>query len=183
MNRNSETALHRITQLLRQWAKQYITGMRVLRRSDTLNPVGFYLLYPTASVSDANFFSAPSKALHLSAMTEDDPFQMATPGDSGCVSVFVRSWMIEPQYWDRYQIPFLIDTQQTLKRMQQDFPNLCDLHTLVIHPLYEKMGSLLAFQKTSQYPTSSLYWMYRPLDRFLALDLHTLELDPKQSNL
>ncbi|NJM68407.1 MAG: hypothetical protein HC851_23455 [Acaryochloris sp. RU_4_1] len=180
MNRNSETAPHRITQLLRQWAQHYPGGMRVLRRLDTQNPMGFYLLYPTASVSDINFFSAPSKGLHLSTMTEVDPFQMATPGDLDCVSVFVRSWMIEPLYWHRYQVPFLLDTQQTLQRMQQDFPNLCDLHTLVIHPQYEQMGALLGFQKTSQDSTSSVYWMYRPLDRFLAFDLQTLALDNDQ---
>jgi len=181
MSRNSETVPHRITQLLRQWAQQYGTGMRVLRQVKTLNPVGFYLLYPTVSESDVNFFTEPSKGLHLSTLTEADPFQMAMPGDPSCVSVFVRSWMIAPLYWDNYQIPFLIDTQQTLQQMQQDFPNLCDMHTLVIHPLYEKMGAMLGFQKTSLDSTSSMYWMYRPLDRFLALDLQTLR--PKQTGL
>lgn len=181
MNQNSETAPHRITLKLRQWAKQYGTGMRVLRQVNTLNPVGFYLLYPTASESDVNFFSAPSKGLHLSTLTEVDPFQMATPGDPNCVSVYIRSWMIDPLYWDHYQIPFLIDTQEMLRRMQQDFPNLCDMHTLVIHPLYEKMGAMLGFQKTSLDTTSSMYWMYRPLDRFLALDLQSLQNNPDTS--
>ena len=55
--------------------------------------------------------------------------------------------MIDPLYWDHYQIPFLIDTQETLRRMQQDFPNLCDLHTLVIHPLYEKNGGDVGLSK------------------------------------
>jgi hypothetical protein len=171
MNRNHDAVPHRISRLLRHWAQQYGTGMRVLRRCDNLNPVGFYLLYPTASASDANFFGPPSKGLHLSAMSEQDPFEMATPGDLTCISVFIRSWMIEAAYLEQYRRPFLQDAQQTLRQMQQDFPNLCDLHTLIIHPQYETMATMLGFQKNSQHDTSSLYWMYLALDRFLALDL------------
>ncbi|HEY9300588.1 MAG TPA: hypothetical protein VIQ31_30340, partial [Phormidium sp.] len=39
---------YQITQTLRYWAKQYSTGMRVLRRSDNLHPVGISIIYPTA---------------------------------------------------------------------------------------------------------------------------------------
>jgi hypothetical protein len=171
MNRNHDAVPHRISQLLRLWASQYVMGMRVLRRCDTLNPVGFYLLYPTNSVSDANFFGSPNKGLHLSAISDVDPFKMATPGDLSCISVFIRSWMIESAYLDQYRLAFLQDAQQTLRQMQQDFPNLCDLHTLIIHPQYETMAAMLGFQKNSQQDTSSVYWMYLALDRFLALAL------------
>jgi hypothetical protein len=175
MNRNTAAVPQRIAQLLRQWSRQYPVGMRVLRRSDNLNPVGFCLLYPTASNSDSKFFGSPTQGLHFSSMIDVDPFVLATPGDQDCVSLFVRSWIIEPSYVAQYRPLFLQDAQATLQRMQVDFPNLCDLYTLIIHPSYEEMALALGFQKTSsstQQPGVS--WMYLPLDRFLSLDMSAL---------
>ncbi len=169
MNRNSNAVPYKIVKFLREWASQYSKGMRVLRREDNLNTVGFYLLYPTASSSDVNFFSSPSKSLHFSSASDVDPFQMAIPGDENCVSVFVRSWMIDTPYLAEYRIPFMEDIQQVLVELQQDFPKLCDLHTLLIHPSYEKLAHCLGFHKTSC--TGPIYWMYLPLNRFLALDI------------
>jgi hypothetical protein len=171
MNRNQETVPHRIVQLLRQWSAQYPIGLKVLRRCDNSNPVGIYILYPTAKVSEASFFTSPSKGLHLSTMQSIDPFVMAEIGDAECVSVFVRSWMIDPLYISTHQRPFLQDVQKTLVKMQLDFPNLCDLHTLIIHPSYEAMALDLGFQKTIQDAKLSVYWMYLALDRFLTLEL------------
>lgn len=171
MNRNTDAVPHRIAKLLRFWATGYGQGMRVLRRCDNLHPVGVYVLYPTAPESDLNFFSSPTKGLHLSALTEADPFQMATTGDPNCVSVFIRSWMIDLPYQERCYIAFLQDAQQTLIQMQQDFPNLCDLYLLVIHPNYEALPTALGFQRTSRETHPSVYWMYAALDRFLGLDL------------
>jgi hypothetical protein len=169
MNRNKDAVPHRIMQLLRQWGNQYNGGMRVLRRCDNGNPVGFYIMYPTAKASEANFFTSPSQGSHLSSMAAIDPFVMAQVGDLDCVSLFIRSWMIEPLYLDSYQRAFLQDAQQTIRRMQHDFPNLCDLHTLIIHPSYEEMAAALGFQKTIQDNKLSIYWMYLAVDRFLAL--------------
>jgi hypothetical protein len=171
MNRNIEAMPHRVVGILRQWASRYARGMRVLRRQDNLNPVGFYMLYPTAAESEARFFNAPSKGLHLSTMADVDPFVSAVPGDSTCTTVFIRSWMIDPAFLDRYRLLFLQDTQQTLHAMRHDFPNLCDLHTLIIHPSYEKLASALGFQKTNHDIQLSIYWMYLPIDRFLTLNL------------
>ncbi len=171
MNRNQETVPHRIVQLLRQWSNQYPIGLRVLRRCDNSNPVGIYILYPTAKASEANFFTSPGKGSHLSSMQSIDPFVMAEVGDAECVSVFVRSWMIDALYLSTHQQLFLKDVQQTLGKMQQDFPNLCDLHTLIIHPSYEAMAAGLGFQKTIQDAKLSVYWMYLALDRFLGLAL------------
>ncbi len=173
MNRNTETTPHRITHLLRKWASQYDRGMRVLRRADNFNPVGFYIMYPTVPASDTNFFTSPSKSLHLSAIGDVDPFMMAESGDLDCVSIFIRSWAIEREYLDRYRVPFLIDCQKTLIAMQQDFPNSCDLYTMIIHPSYEQQASALGFQFMSRDRQLSLHWMYLPLDRFLALDIAT----------
>lgn len=171
MNRNTNAIPYRIANLLRGWAKQYATGMRVLRRVDNLNPVGFYLFYPTKQVSEVNFFATASKGLHLSAVADIDPFEMAQPGDITCRAIFIRSWMIDVAYRQQAIVPFLQDAQHVLVQMKQDFPNLCDLHTLMIHPMYENLTQVLGFQKTSPDPKVSVYWMYLALDRFLALDI------------
>ena len=171
MNRNTNAVPQKIAKILRLLASQYSNGMRVLRRCDNLNPVGFYLLYPTATESEVNFFNAPSKSLHLSSLSDIDPFKMALPGDQNCQSVFIRSWMIDPQYLSEYRIAFLEDTQKVLVEMQTDFPNLCDLYTLMIHPMYEKQALALGFHQTSCDSQLSIYWIYLALDRFLALDI------------
>ncbi len=176
MNNSLEIVPHRITRLLRRWASQYATGMRVLRRADNLNPVGFYLMYPTAAESELTFSSSPTKGLHLASMNEVDPFTLAIPGDTECTAVFIRSWMIDPRYIDQYRALFLVDAQDTLRKMQQDFPNLCDLHTLIIHPSYEAMAIALGFQKIGLQTSrdTQLYWMYQSLDRYLALDIEKI---------
>jgi hypothetical protein len=96
---------------------------------------------------------------------------MARAGDLDCVSVFIRSWAIDRVYLDRYRVPFLEDTQKTLMAMQRDFPNLCDLYTMIIHPSYEYQATALGFQPMSRDRQLSLYWMYLPLDRLLALNI------------
>ena len=176
MNRTLDIVPHRITRLLRKWAKQYPKGMRVLRRTDNLNPVGFYLLYPTTADSEITFSSSPTKGLHLTSLEEEDPFTLATPKDPDCTAVFVRSWMIDPDYLDDYRVPFLQDAQATLRRMQEDFPNLCDLHTLIIHPSFETMAIALGFQEIGQHNSrdTQLCWMYQALDRYLALDIASI---------
>jgi hypothetical protein len=171
MNHNTEATPHRIVNILRQWARQYDRGMRVLRRQDNLNPIGFYIMYPTVAASVPNFFVAPSKSLHLSAIGDTDPFVMAQAGDLDCVSVYIRSWAIDREYLERYRVLFLEDTQQTLIKMQADFPNLCDLYTMIVHPSYEYQASALGFQHMSRDRQLSVYWMYLPLDRFLSLNI------------
>ncbi len=122
MNRSLDIVPYRITRLLRQWAKQYPTGMRVLRRTGNLNPVvGFYLLYPTTADSEITFSSSPIKGLHLASLNEVDPFALATPSDPDCVAVFIRSWIIEPTYLEQYRMLFLQDAQQTLEKNATGF--------------------------------------------------------------
>ena len=171
LNRNTNTVPYRIANILRDWASQYATGMRVLRRCDNQNPVGFYILYPTRRESEIKFFASPSQGLHLSQVTEVDPFEMALPGDERCRAVFVRSWMIDSPYQKQAQVLFLEDAQQTLEKMKQDWTNLWDMHTLIIHPSYAELGRALGFQKTSSDPKLPLYWMYQAVDRFLTIDM------------
>ncbi|MCU0542063.1 MAG: hypothetical protein MUE44_07700 [Oscillatoriaceae cyanobacterium Prado104] len=171
MNRNNNAVPYNIARILRVMAGQYSKGMGVLRRCDNLNPVGFYLLYPTAAESEVNFFNPPSKSLHLSSVSDVDPFKVAVPGDENCQSVFVRSWIIDEPYFEAYRLVFLEHIQQVLCDMKKDFPNLCDIYTLMIHPRYEKQSLALGFQKTSSDNQLSVYWMYLALDRYLALDI------------
>ncbi|WP_404786156.1 hypothetical protein [Altericista sp. CCNU0014] len=170
MNRNLHATPHRIAKLLRSWSQQYSTGMRVLRRTDNQNPIGFCLLYPVASTSEAKFFQDPNRGLHFSSESEIDPFVMAQPGDLDCLAIYIRSWVIDAPYIPQYQASFLQDAQQILHQMKQDFPNACDLYSMIVHPTYEALAASLGFQKMRNAP-SSIYWMYLALDRFLALDI------------
>ncbi|WP_242028256.1 hypothetical protein [Pseudanabaena sp. FACHB-2040] len=174
LNRNTDTLPYRIANILRDWASQYAAGMRVLRRCDNQNPVGFYALYPTRRASEVRFFAPPSQGLHLSQVAEADPFEMALPGDEECRSVFVRSWMIDSTYQKQAQTSLLEDAQQTLEQMKQDFPNLWDMYTLIIHPSYAELARVLGFQKTSSDPKLPLYWMYQAVDRFQQLDMRQI---------
>ncbi len=80
--------------------------------------------------------------------------------------------MVDPTYLEQYRALFLQDAQTTLRKMQKDFPNLCDLHTLIVHPSYEAMAATLGFQKIGQHSRDTqLYWMYQALDRYLALNI------------
>jgi hypothetical protein len=172
MNSNIVAVPHRIARLLRQWAKQYPKGMRVLRRCDNLQPVGFYLFYPTAARSEPNFFLPPRMSLHLSSTQDEDPIEMAQPGDPDCSSVFVRSWSIDRPYMHDTQVCQLLeDCQCTLQQMQSDFPNLCDLYAFALHPILEQLAVAVGFQKTYPDVVLGISWMYQSIDRFNALDM------------
>jgi hypothetical protein len=172
LNNNTASVAHKIAKVMRQWSQGYPNGMRVLRRTDTQQPVGFYVLFPVASCSEENFFLPPKLSLHLSTVQDNDPLQMALPGDRDCLAVFVRSWMVDTPFLQHsYVCQSLKDAQVTLIQMQQEFPNLCDIYALAIHPNYEAIAQGLGFQKTIQDPHSSLAWMHLALDRFLELDV------------
>ncbi|MDY6784319.1 MAG: hypothetical protein SW833_17520 [Cyanobacteriota bacterium] len=174
MNSNITAAPHRIARLLRQWAKQYPKGMRVLRRCDNFQPVGFYLFYPTAARSEPNFFLPPRLSLHLSSTQEQDPIAMAEPGDLDCTSVLVRSWSIDRPYMKYSQVCQLLeDCQLTLQQMQEDFPNLCDLYAFSLHPILEQLAVAVGFHKTYPDVVLGISWMYQSIDRFQALDMKT----------
>jgi hypothetical protein len=169
---SAATATRKAAKFLRKWAQDYPPCMRVLRRSDNLNPVAISILYPATPDSEENFFSPPSRSFFLTQPGESDPYKMAAPGDPDCTSVFVRAWVIDTPYMQgEYICQFLEDTQQTLMRMQADFPNLCDLYSIVIHPMHEELRKALGFQKTFQDPQRSSYWIYLGVDRFLEQDM------------
>lgn len=168
---DTSIAPQRIARILRQWGNDYPTGLRVLRRCDNLNPVGVSILYPTASDSEDVFSRPPAKSFYMTSNLEVDPVKMAQPGDKNCVAVYIRAWLLDPAYLKRpYICELLQDTQTALKQMLADYPNLCDLYSPVIHPLYEELRMALGFQKTCE-EHRPFYWVYLSLDRYLELDI------------
>jgi hypothetical protein len=172
INKKNTVVPHRIAKILRTWSDQYSKGMRVLRRSDTQNPVGFYILYPVTSESEENFFLPPRKSLFLNSETEVDLIQMAKPGDTACNAVHLRAWQIDFPYKQPVNLlQMLKDAKDTLLLMQSDFPNICDIYTLPLHPVDQRLASLVGFQKTASDPHLQLYWMYMALDKYMSLDM------------
>jgi hypothetical protein len=175
-------ASHKIARVLRQWAQQYPHGMRILRRCDNLNPIAISVFYPTARESEVNFFQPPSKSFYLTADTEIDPFKAAQIGTPECTAVYIRAWTIDAAYVGRDAIELMLeDTKQTLQRMRLDFPNLCDIYSAFVQPMYEELRFALGFQKISQDAQRSYSWIYLALDHFLEQDIQkvlvTLKID------
>ncbi len=165
----------RIARILREWAMLYPVSMRVMRRCDTQNAVGFSILYPVAKQSEDNFFMSPRKTLYLGTDIEVDPIKMAPPQDLECNAIQVRAWQIDFPYKSKSNIEmFLIDAQNTMITMQADYPNLCDIYTIPLHPADQQLAYALGFQNISQDQQASLNWMYIALDRFLALNIPQL---------
>ena len=177
--RDAAIAQPKIIKALRAWAQQYPTGMRVLRRCDNLQPVGMSILFPVMSESEINFFTPPAKSFYLTSKAKSDPFQMASPGDINCTAVFERFWIVDSEYLRRdYLCQFLEDVQATLTQMKQDFPHLCDLYVVVVHPIHlSSLATALGFQKMGQEAAFSAYWMYQSIDRFLELNMKRVLAD------
>jgi hypothetical protein len=182
MNTNVN-APQRIAKILRIWTQHYQTGFRVLRRCDNDNPVGFYALFPTAKESEENFFRTPCKSLYLTSNLDTDPFKMAFPKDPDCTSIFIRSWGMDEPYLQReYVCISLKDVQQTIVRMQSEFPNLCDIYALPFIPLQEALLFALGFQKAYQSLQSAAYWSYTSVDQLLAADMEQVVSDLELEN-
>jgi hypothetical protein len=55
--------------------------------------------------------------------------------------------------------------------MVQDFPDLCDVYTLPIHPAEDNWSVPWDFTKPSKIHSYLYYWTYTALDKYLALDI------------
>ncbi|WP_068817831.1 hypothetical protein [Phormidesmis priestleyi] len=165
------SVIAKIARTLRTWAQEYPVGMRVIRRSDNLNVVGIAILFPVSSESEFNFFQPPSKSFYLTTDNPVDPFKIASVNDINCTSVYIRAWIIDPPFFKAstlYQL--LEDTRTTLNRMQSDFPQLCDLYSVVLHPVHEELRRVLGFERIYQDTQRSYSWVYLAADRFANLD-------------
>jgi len=172
MSQKTAATSFKMTKVLRQWASQYPGGLRVLRTDLDREPVGLSVFFPVHASCEEQFHLPPSDSLHLSTINSDDPIQIATPGDTECCTVFIRSWQIKPCYWSYgTACQMLQDSQATLAQMQQAFPNLCDIYTITIHPRLEAFALALGFKGMKSDPNSALRWLYMPLDRFLATNI------------
>ncbi|MBW4541745.1 MAG: hypothetical protein KME43_21755 [Myxacorys chilensis ATA2-1-KO14] len=161
----------KIARALRTWSHSYPVGMRVLRRTDNLNVIAASILFPVATESESYFFQSPSKSFYLTTDAEVDPIQMAALGDESCTSVYIRAWVIDPSYMNGttlYQL--LEDTKQTLIRMQDNYPGICNLYSLILHPMYEELRRVLGFERICQDSQRSYTWIYLAIDRFLEID-------------
>lgn len=165
-------AMSKIARSLRIWAQEYSKGMRVMRRSDNFNVVGVSILYPVSSESEFNFFQSPSKSFYLTTDVAIDPFKRGAVGDPSCTSVFIRAWILDSPYINSTNLHQLLeDTQKTLSLMQKDFPELCDLYSLVLHPVYEELRRALGFDLIYQDSQRPYSWIYLAVDRFLVIDI------------
>lgn len=165
-------AMSKVAKVLRSWSQQYSTGMRVLRRSDNHSAVAACVLFPVAAESDVYFFQQPSKSFYLTTDNPTDPFTMATPGDRTCLSIYVRAWVIDQPYLTVETLCHLLeDTQQTLLKVRNDYPEICDLYTLIVHPIYEKLRYVLGFERICEDNQRSIAWVHCAIDRFLETDM------------
>jgi hypothetical protein len=171
MVKDSAFTAHKISKCLRQWGSIYAGCIKVLRRSDTHNPVGVIILYPTTATCEPLFFGPPSKGFFLTNDRPVDPFEMAKPGDPDCTSIYVRSWIIDQPYLNTERMCLLIQScQETLRAMKQDYPALCDMYSMIIHPSYEQLREVMGFEKIAQDPQRAYAWVYLAIERYLALD-------------
>ncbi len=165
-------AMSKVARVLRSWSQQYTIGMRVLRRSDNSNVAAAYVLYPIATESEIHFFQAPSKSFYLTTDNAIDPFAMALPGDRTCTSIYVRTWVLDRSYLSvATMCQMLEDAQQTLITIRKDFPELCDVYTLIVNPMYDELCKLLGFERICEDAQRSFAWVYIALDRFLEVNM------------
>jgi hypothetical protein len=171
MVRQEDMTIHKISKCLRHWGAIYPGCIRIFRRSDTQNPVGVLILYPTMEKCERLFFGPPSKGFYLTNDRDTDPFEMALPGDPTCTSIYVRAWIIDPPYMNAARMQQLIETCQiTLREMRQDYPALRDMYSMIIHPSYEQLREIMGFEKIAQDTQRAYAWVYLAIDRYLALD-------------
>lgn len=165
-------AMSKVAKVLRIWSQQYATGMRVLRRSDNHTVVAASVLFPVASESEGYFFQQPSKSFYLTTDNPVDPFIMATPGDRTCLSIYIRAWVIDQPYLTVTTLCQLLeDAQQTLLKIRDDYPEICDLYSLIVHPIYERLRQVLGFERICEDHQKSFAWIHGSVDRFLETDM------------
>ena len=166
-----------IRQGLRNWAKRYPKGLRVIRRASDREAIGFATVMPVASESAHKFCSPPHESLHLSRFSRDaeDPIQIATPDDSDCYIAYIRSWQIHPGLWTYENVLALLEeTKKMLRLIHADYPELSEIYSMTIHPRQEEFALTLGFKTSSSSRASALRWLYIHLDTFLELDSESI---------
>ena len=162
-----------ITWGLRNWAKRYPKGMRVIRRTSDREAVGFLTIMPVSLKSEENFFEDPHESLHLSQFSSrgEDPIKIAEKDEADCYMVYIRSWQIHPELWTHKNVLALLEeTKRTLLVIKSDYPDLSVIYSMTIHPRLEKFAHALGFKTTSLISNASLRWLCIQLDTFLKIN-------------
>lgn len=169
--------LNNLRRGLRQWHERYPAGLRVLRLAPKNNAIAFSAIFPIHQESEIIFDLPPSQSLHLSRLhlNAEDPIQFAPPDDPQCHIAYIRSWEIHTDFWNYKNVALMTqDTQNTLRQIQENYPELSEVYSIAIHPRLAALATALGFENMTPDPDTSLYWLYISLDSFLALDADEL---------
>ncbi|MEM0978663.1 MAG: hypothetical protein AAGH78_00175 [Cyanobacteria bacterium P01_H01_bin.58] len=171
-----------ITRGLRQWAKAYPEGLRVLRQQEQskAKAIALAAIFPVHPESEIVFDQPPSDSLYLGRFKHrsQDSIRLAELGDPECHVAYIRAWHIKPGLWDCENVLKLVDDNKTmLRKMQQEYPELSDVYSILIHPRLADLATTLGFEVMGVDPRMALSWIYMPLDHFLDLDAGELLRD------
>ena len=169
-----------ITRVLREWSRRYPDGIRVLKQAGSQKPIAIVTVFPIHSDSSSRFSLPPGNSLYLNRLhhRDEDTFQFAEPGNQECEIAYIRCWHIKPGFWNHKIVLLLMhETRTLLEQMRQDYPGLCDVFSLVLHPHHEDLAIRLGFEILQSDPSMSQRWAYIALDDFLELDVLTLLQD------
>ena len=169
-----KTLLQNFRRMLREWAKRYPEGLRVLRYSLKNNrPIALSTVFPIHPDSEICFDLPPSEGLYVTKLHlgVEDPIQFPSKNSSECHVAYIRGWNIHKDFWNyENALRLFKDTQESLRKMQNKFPNLSDLYTISLHPRMADFALNLGFELMVSDPDTSMSWLYMPLDKFLAID-------------
>lgn len=91
--------------------------------------------------------------------------------DDECYSACIRCWQIKPSLWTFDNALMLFgETQEILRSMLKDHPDISELYSIPIHPLIQKFAISLGFQVLHKGSNQDMQWLHIPLERFLAID-------------
>lgn len=164
---------HDLNRVLREWFKRYPKGLRVLRQVKSKKPIAVVTAFPVHPESGEKFGLPPSESLYLNRIRQRaaDPIQFAEPGCLDCYVAYIRCWHIKPGWWSpKTVLQLLQETRSMLQQMHQDFPELCDVYSIVLHPHHEDFAVRLGFDITRTDPQMSQSWAHIALDRFFELN-------------
>ncbi len=162
---------------LRDWAKRYPQGMKVLRYVDAESgipeeTIGLVAAFPVHEDSEDVFYESPRKSFYLGTYQKgmQDKIQYAGKGDD-CYSACIRCWQIKPSLWTFDNALMLFnETQTILKSMRDEYPDVSELYSIPIHPQIQKFALSLGFQILHKGNSQDMYWLHMPIDRFLQID-------------
>ena len=162
---------------LRDWAKRYPQGMRVLRYVDIESgipeeTIGIVAVFPVQEASEDVFYESPRNSFFLGTYERGmtDPIQYAGENDD-CYAACIRCWQIKPSLWTFDNALMLFnETQAIIQSIQANYPDLADLYSIPIHPQMQKFALSLGFQLLHKGGLQDMHWLHIPVERFLSIE-------------